>query len=192
MVLGLAALAATAASFPTGFGFGAGYGAGVRVGYDIIYPKIAPALRSIAEDIIGAVNKLFGEGGGVSANIEQGFDFAAGDPSRTGRAEARFGSEVDLEDVAVGVTPTAPGRKSAIVGDIASADVKKHVSMKLTQLSSGFLKQISFRGEVSRTDLENMLVQYQKAFKGLNPRHKSGQNVRNSISVIVSVLNRVF
>ncbi len=81
--VGLAALAAAAASFPTGFGFGAGYGAGVRIGYDVIYPKIAPFAAKITDDILAAVDNLFGTGDTAQSSGTSGFAFAAGSKDRT-------------------------------------------------------------------------------------------------------------
>jgi len=187
LVLALAALAAAAASFPTGFGFGAGYGAGVRVGYDIIYPKIAPALRDIAEDIVGAVNKLFG-GDAPTSSVPSGFDFAAGDTERTGRAEARFGSQVDIADVAVGDTPTAPRRKAAVIGEAAQADVRKDVKFHIFMLGSFKSKWIAT--DMSRSELVNLLDAYRKNLNTLTSGTLNHSKVRGSIASIVSALNR--
>lgn len=55
--LGIPALIAAGASFPTGFGFGAGYGTGVRAGYDIIYPHLTPYLKNIADGMINLLPK---------------------------------------------------------------------------------------------------------------------------------------
>ncbi len=89
MVIWATALAAAAASLPTGFGFGAGYGAGVRVGYDILYPKLAPFISKIADDLIGAVSNLWGQGGapppGPSSPISPGPTVP---PPPTGRGRA--------------------------------------------------------------------------------------------------------
>ncbi len=82
VAIGLAALAAAAASFPTGFGFGAGYGAGVRIGYDVIYPKIAPFAAKITDDILAAVDNLFGTTPVAQSSGTSGFAFAAGDKDR--------------------------------------------------------------------------------------------------------------
>ncbi len=138
MVLALAAMAAAAASFPTGFGFGAGYGAGVRVGYDIIYPKIAPALRNIAEDIVGAVNSLFGEGGAPTSSVPSGFDFAAGPTELTARAESRFGAKVDLEEV---VNPLTGGAGAA------TGRARQEPISNLTRTQSGTIAFV-FKGRV--------------------------------------------
>ncbi len=61
--IAIPALAAMAASLPTGLGFGAGYGAGVRIGYDVLYPKLQPFAQELVSGIINAVRTVWSPGG---------------------------------------------------------------------------------------------------------------------------------
>ncbi len=127
------ALAAAAASFPTGFGFGAGYGSGVRIGYDVIYPKIAPFARKITDDILAAVDNLFGTGGAVQSGGLSGFDFAAGDKDRqqpfsTGSGGGRTGPAADI------VQPVPEGRLAG------AADLKTAVTNVVDTATNPFTR----------------------------------------------------
>ncbi len=170
MVLALAALAASAASFPTGFGFGAGYGAGVRVGYDVIYPKIRPFAAKITDDIIAAVDNLFGTSPVAQSSGVSGFDFGSIPKNVPTRGDERFQS-VDTGAAGVPVdivTKGADRPTKAERFDLPDlAGVRREVTFRQFNMVTG---QISmFTGEMTKEEMIALQTQYENKLRSLKP-----------------------
>ncbi len=168
MSIALTALAAAAASFPTGFGFGAGYGAGVRIGYDVIYPKIAPFAAKITDDILAAIDNLFGTGGAVQSGGTSGFDFAAGDPT----------TQQPGEDRRAGPDPSLD----------TGVSNKKFVSLEIVRLKSGYNEFTMFEGEITVDELRNLAKQYENARQNVGVRSSAGKTIQASINKIYAAI----
>ncbi len=162
--VGIAALAAAAASFPTGFGFGAGYGAGVRIGYDVIYPKIASFARQITDDILAAVDNLFGTGGTTQSGGLSGFDFAAGDkdttqPFRPSTGGGRTGPAIDI------VQPQPERREGAADLRESVENVVETVTSPLTREQLVWFKNYKDATEWLNSNSRNTRTAYYEALQ---------------------------
>lgn len=188
MVLALAALAASAASFPTGFGFGAGYGAGVRIGYDVIYPQIAPFAREVTGGIIDALRTVWSPGG-KATDIA---DVAVTRPE-VGRTDPRAGRpKVDLGEV-VGDTANVPavarGRQGTDLAAVTGE--KRSINVKLNNIDS-ISGSTVFRGELSEAELHNLIEMNTKALNRANMPSRMLPRLRQNIAMLESAHRRVW
>ncbi len=172
--IAIPALAAMAASLPTGLGFGAGYGAGVRIGYDVLYPKLQPFAQELVSGIINAVRTVWSPGGPDSPAES---DPGVGDVSQSPEFQARVAANRGVD------IPSGRGGKSARVTSLADPCIAVRSRAKSLQILLQSLQTMISKNEGKPRMVRNLATWKRTRVKTVSELNALVNNPNNRMCV---------